>query len=870
MHAVHTARGRRRPRGRWVLPFVVAGAAVLAAAPASAVVQHDALQAQRYADVDVRTGSVAPTTEQQEIARRLGARVRWNELGAPQSLIRDDGFLATGVQGQDAEAAAREFVGANLALFRLSSLDTLELVNDADLTGGGHAVAFGQEFDGRPSAPEGTLTIGLARAADGWQVAYASSTLSGDETMAAARSAQMSAAEAWTAAARAVGVNASVAQLRSQSRRAGWTRLNVSGAPDGLVREVAFPTADRGAVPAFETYVERSAGESYRQVVDASSGDVLFREGATDHAVDDPHWKVFPAYPRSGLDRFPWNYPSSDIRDVWCWTGEGDAPERCDMEVADSAPRPDVEWDTDARTNQPTFTTIGNNARAGENWQSSSEPQPVQYRPTSTTRDYLYPWDNVWYEDRCDPSNFTPSGNDIDSAATNLHVMHNRMHDWAYHLGFTEATWNAQDHNFGVRPEGENDGLLGNVQAGGVTGGAPTYSGRDNANMSTRPDGTPSRTNMYLWQPIAGTFYAPCVDGDFDMSVIAHEYGHMIENRMIGKGNRRAGFHAGAMGESAGDLMAMEYVSEWDFARTAGEDPTLVGRYVTGNDEHGIRNYDMDFVTAGEFPEPGEYPEVDPLNFGDVGYDFTGPQVHADGEIWSATNYDIRELFTQRYGSGSTRLQRECASGQRPATQCPGNRRWMQIMFDSFLLMPVGPTFLDARDAQLAADRIRFGGANQDLLWRAFARRGFGEQAFTAGTEDSEPTPDFSSPMEGEETVRFEAVAKDEGRRPVSARIYVGHYEARVSPIADTDPATAGANLDDVARFVADDGGRERTTGQRGYEFVAHAPGYGHVRFRLRTSTRATHGPCGSSSRPTGRRSTRGRRPRVTARSTRS
>ena len=44
---------------------------------------------------------------------------------------------------------------------------------------------------------------------------------------------------------------------------------------------------------------------------------------------------------------------------------------------------------------------------------------------------------------------------------------------------------------------------------------------------------------MYLWQPLAGAFYAPCVDGDYDMPVIGHEYGHAIENRMIGKGERR-------------------------------------------------------------------------------------------------------------------------------------------------------------------------------------------------------------------------------------------------------------------------------------------------------------------------------------------
>ena len=46
-------------------------------------------------------------------------------------------------------------------------------------------------------------------------------------------------------------------------------------------------------------------------------------------------------------------------------------------------------------------------------------------------------------------------------------------------------------------------------------------------------------------------------------------------------------------------------------------------------------------------------------------------------------------------------------------------------------------SMVDARDALLAADRIRFGGANQDLLWNAFARRGLGETAASVGP----PTP---------------------------------------------------------------------------------------------------------------------------------
>ena len=87
--------------------------------------------------------------------------------------------------------------------------------------------------------------------------------------------------------------------------------------------------------------------------------------------------------------------------------------------------------------------------------------------------------------------------------------------------------------------------MLGNAQSGVLVGQ------RDNANMITMPDGVSPITNMYMWQSVAGAFYAPCVDGDYDMGVIGHEYTHMIENRMIGKGGRStSGHHAGAMGES--------------------------------------------------------------------------------------------------------------------------------------------------------------------------------------------------------------------------------------------------------------------------------------------------------------------------------
>ena len=81
------------------------------------------------------------------------------------------------------------------------------------------------------------------------------------------------------------------------------------------------------------------------------------------------------------------------------------------------------------------------------------------------------------------------------------------MHDWSYHLGFTEETFNLQKDNFGLGGLG-NDHEQGNAQAGGVSGGpASGFAARDNANQITPPDGQAPITNMYLWQPIAGAFY---------------------------------------------------------------------------------------------------------------------------------------------------------------------------------------------------------------------------------------------------------------------------------------------------------------------------------------------------------------------------
>jgi extracellular elastinolytic metalloproteinase len=766
---------------------VLAGIALPAAGSNTRADQGRLRGNHQFADVDARTGHRAPSARQTALSH--GKTVRWNRFGTPRVLTADQGYLATGLSS-DPVVAAKEWLADNTELLGIdgSSVANLQLLSSAPI-GAGRAVLFRQRFGALPAGHDGLVVVGVVDR----KVAYVSSSLAGGDLVGAA---SLSSADAYRRAAASAGRR--VGDVREVGEGGGWTTLRADGfARPQRVRLVALPIPGVGAIPAYESIVLDNAAVEPLGVsvfVDARSGEVLIRESLVDDA-GEPSWKVFPASP--SLD-----YSSADTRQLWCWTDAAG----CDRALDPTSP--DLEWDVNPGTGS-SFTTDGNNAKAVHNWFSNNPftlgTETATPRPA---RDYVYGWTNQWFQQSCNPdTTFTSAArNDIDAARANLFAMHNRMHDWSYHLGFTEQTFNLQKDNFGRGGLG-NDHEQGNAQAGGVSGGpASGFAARDNANQITPPDGQAPITNMYLWQPIAGAFYAPCVDGDFDMSVVGHEYTHAISNRMVaGPNTGLSGSHGGAMGESWSDLDAMEILNEYGFVPVADENRYAVGPYVTGDKRAGIRNYGMN---------------ASPLNFSNVGYDFvcnqaTCPlltQVHADGEIWSATNFAIRQALVARHGAGTPALQAQCADGLVAVSACPGNRRWIQLMFDAFLLIPTGsPTMLDARDAMLAADLIRFGGANQDLLWNTFASRGFGQNAAATGPNDTDPVPSFESPTATEATLIFEPVS--DGDPVAGARLFVGRYEARTTPVADTDPATS---LDSSLGMVAGT-----------YELLAQAPGYG-------------------------------------------
>ncbi|WP_433440441.1 M36 family metallopeptidase [Nonomuraea sp. CA-141351] len=756
----------------WLRSTLVAVALVASALPLAGPARgepggqapvHD-FQAEEHGkpDVDNRQGRVAPPAGVNARTAGSKAEIRWNALGTPAAVTSAEP-LAEGL-GEDPEQAARTYLKNNQTVFGLSAeaVDALERVA-VNPIGAGHAVLLRQRFGGLPAGVDGLVAIGVVNG----QVRHVTSSLS--RKTEAPPAATITAQQALEIAARDGGIDLATATTKQS------TPVAVP-APDGVhsAYQVVLVGGSQGEAAGYTTHV------------DAVSGAILVRENLVDHFdPENPHWAAFPSNPRD-------DYSSRDTRQTWCFTaGPG-----CDY-VTGGDPGTGKAWDVDHTTNEPTNTSSGNATKSTEN-RANGDPFSVGTRTNVLTpsRNYVYPWRNTWHEAKCDPAVFDQSGEaDLEAAIANLNAMHNRMHDWSYRLGFTETAWNMQADN------GERGGLGDDPEQGNAQAGARVLSVRDNANQITGPDGVAPITNMYLWQPIAGSFYSPCVDGDYDMSVIGHEYTHAISGRMIGGPNAGwSGAQPGAMNESTSDLFAMEHLFEYGF-RPSGLTPYVTGGYVTGDKARGIRNYDM---------------SKSPLNYSDIAYDIVGQQVHADGEIWSATQFDVRAAFVKRYGDGTARQQRSCADGQTPVERCPGNRRWAQLSFDALLLMASGAvSYVDHRDALLAADAIRFGGKNQDIMWRAFAEHGLGEGAASSGPNDADPTPGFVNPAGKNGSLQLKPLGEAKG---AALRLYVGDYEGRAVPVADTDPATP---LGDTV---------EMTPGV--YSFVVTGNGFGHTRLK--------------------------------------
>lgn len=159
------------------------------------------------------------------------------------------------------------------------------------------------------------------------------------------------------------------------------------------------------------------------------------------------------------------------------------------------------------------------------------------------------------------------------------------------------------------------------------------------------------------------------VDGDLDSDIVFHEYGHGLTWRMIGS---MSGNISGAIGEGASDTLAF---------LINGDD--RIGEYSMG-DPAGIRRSPYGDAT---------------LTYSD----WTGASVHADGEIYAAAMWNLR----QRYLAAG--LTAETLLGD---------------FVDGMNHTNAAPAFENMRDGMLAS--IPDGDPRECLVWEAFAAKGIG------------------------------------------------------------------------------------------------------------------------------------------------
>jgi hypothetical protein len=318
----------------------------------------------------------------------------------------------------------------------------------------------------------------------------------------------------------------------------------------------------------------------------------------------------------------------------------------------------------------------------------------------------------------------------------------NNFHDHllAAPIGFTEAAGNFQLQNASGQGHA-GDPVLTEADDGANTlcapcgaYGFPDGNHVDNANMNTPPDGFAPRMQMYLFNDPLTEFLGfndPFIqaNGGDDASVVYHEYTHGLSNRLVvdADGNSTLGnIQAGAMGEAWSDWYALDYLANQGLITDQpGVADVLEGDYVSGGDDL-IRTEDTDCKVGTSNNDPGCDGDArgtagkGGYTYGDFGKIIGRPEVHADGEIWAQTLWDLREAL----GSSTTE----------------------SIVTRGMELAPSNPSYLDMRNSILQADLVAGGGANHDTIWGVFAHRGMGYFAGAVDGDDAFPVENFALP----------------------------------------------------------------------------------------------------------------------------
>ncbi len=639
-------------------------------------VRRQAQTAHRHGTFDIRSRGTAARPSSRAVkartalARRLGSQsliVSDDVTGTLRMVGRLDGYL-TGPSSRRASDVAMGFVRSNLRAFGLSEADlrTFHLRQDYVDIAGTHHISWTQSWRGIKVFHNG---LRAAVTKHGRLVNVTGSPVHG--LRASTIRPQVSSAAAIAAA-----------------RADGGARVRAAQKGDSAALTL-FPTG-RGARLAWRTLTWPNTQRLNLSVVDALSGEVLYRQSLTSDATGTATaWEFYPSTLAPGGDvANPVSFPVDDGTrlfgdNAWVFADVNDNNEPDSGE--EIAAISGTDWSIPAVLDSTTAS------------QNCSTARP------------------------CTWSSSTPFSWQTNMAQNAAQVMYflNRFHD---HLESSPYGFTAAAGNFELA---DGDPVVANTDDGANTdGGLPDDFHVNNANMSTPPDGFYPTMQMYLFAAESG-FPLPSVNGGDDAEVVYHEYTHGVSNRLVLFPDGNSGLttqQANSMGEGWSDWYAEDFLNNLGIK----PDTATIGDVIMGQITFAglLRSQPVDCPVSGAPPSTcpgGASTGSGGYTYGDFGGVAGFPEVHADGEIWLETLWQIRQTL----GASTTE----------------------SLVTRGMELSPPGPSMLDMRNAILQADLVNNAGTNQTALWTVFADRGMG--FFASSTSDGiAPIEDFSTPVD--------------------------------------------------------------------------------------------------------------------------
>ncbi|MBC8029250.1 MAG: M36 family metallopeptidase [Pyrinomonadaceae bacterium] len=457
--------------------------------------------AQRSMAVQSRASAVESFRSRlsQEKAGNLRATV--NEAGAMKNFFIDGATLSD-PRSDTANNIARDFLEQHASVFAVSDVSTLELSNEDNDRG----TAFLEYFQtvGGFKVFEGEVLVAVNKNGEVLSVREGFLVTGQQVGLKPKLTEAQGIARAFRYAGRDVFPSFAETYSRASNSEKSRFANPISQDLEEVTSELTVMRVGEAARLAWHVYADAGPNAWYEMLVDAHSGELLFRRNLYITAAQGTVYIESPTHGSRQLVSF---VGDTVINTSAGWMGTSTVTTGNNVEAY---------LDTDAN-NAP-----DNNNGAGLSVGHAS----------AANQDFTFPFSTT-----VDPRTQQAA------VVTNLFYFNNIMHDFSYGLGFTETARNFQTNNYGRGGTG-NDSVRAEAQDG---------SGTNNANFATPPDGSRPRMQQYLF-----TAPTPDRDSSLDGDVVFHEYGHGISNRLIGNGSTAlSGTQSGAMGEGWSDYWAI-------------------------------------------------------------------------------------------------------------------------------------------------------------------------------------------------------------------------------------------------------------------------------------------------------------------------